>query len=119
MLNSKTPVTDKQLGDYKELTKKFASTWTEVHGLRSVTPYLHIMFKHSYAYLKQYRSLRDWSQEAFEASHKRHKQYYSKTNYGGCVHLKPCAPLVLPLLFCFHVCTQNMLNAQPQRQETK
>ena len=83
LLNSKSAVTHAQLETYQILINELAKIWGERHGLVSVTPYLHIMFKHSYAYLKEYGSLRDWSQEAFEASHKRHKQLYAKTNYGG------------------------------------
>ena len=83
LLNSKTPVTDQQLDTYQAYLMEFGKIWVQKHGLISVTPYLHILFKHSYAYLKEFRSLREWSQEAFEASHKRHKQYYSKTNFGG------------------------------------
>jgi hypothetical protein len=83
LLNSTEKVTDEQLETYQTLITSFSKDWTSQHGLRSVTPYLHIIFKHSYAYLKQYRTLRPWSQEAFEASHKRHKQLYAKTNFGG------------------------------------
>ena len=83
LLNSKQDVTQQQLETYQQVVTKLAAEWTTHHGLKSVTPYLHILFKHSYAYLKEYKSLRMWSQEAFEASHKRHKQYYAKTNFGG------------------------------------
>lgn len=83
LLNSTTDVTDAQLATYQKCVADLADVFVEDRGLVAVTPYLHILFKHSYAYLKEFRSLRQWSQEAFEASHKRHKQYYSKTNYGG------------------------------------
>jgi hypothetical protein len=61
----------------------FGATWVKAFGAQKVTPYVHIMVKHSYAYLKLYGSFRPWSQEGFEASHKRQKRYYMKTNFGG------------------------------------
>ena len=51
--------------------------------LFDVSPYIHILVCHSYAYLKEYGSMRDLSQEEFEAAHKRTKQFYAKTNMGG------------------------------------
>jgi hypothetical protein len=64
----------------------FSATWVKAFGAQKVTPYVHIMVKHSYAYLKEYGSFRPWSQESFEASHKRTKRFYMKTNFGGGKH---------------------------------
>ena len=88
-LNSHTHVTAAQLSRYRENITKFGNLWTQRFGLKKVTPYVHIMVKHSGAYLAAFGSLRNWSQEAFEASHKRHKQLYTKTNFGGGKHGDP------------------------------
>ena len=84
--NSKTRVTDLELSTYKQTLESFGRGWVKLFLQHRVTPYVHIIVKHSYTYLKHYGTLRDWSQEGFEASHKRHKQLYTKTNFGGSKH---------------------------------
>ena len=84
LLNNTDKITETQLEQYKHKIAQFGQTFLDTcGGLKGVTPYVHIMVKHSYSYLKEYGSLRPWSQESFEASHKRHKQLYNKTNFGG------------------------------------
>ena len=84
--NNHGNITNEQKQKFKSDVAAFGWLWETTFGSHLVTPYVHIICKHGGAYLDQFQSFRPYSQEAFEASHKRHKQMYAKTNFGGGKH---------------------------------
>jgi len=81
--NNHGKATAAQIDAYRQHVREFGQIWVDQFTLGGVTPYVHIICKHSGAYLQQLGSFRPWSQESFEAAHKRNKRYYMKTNLGG------------------------------------
>ena len=81
--NNHDKATAAQMDAYRQHVREFGQIWVDQFTLAGVTPYVHIICKHSGAYLQQLGSFRPWSQESFEAAHKRNKRYYMKTNFGG------------------------------------
>jgi hypothetical protein len=73
LLNHQDHVSDIEHSRYVQLAAEFGSTWVLAFGTDKITPYVQIIVKHRAAYLKFLGSLRPWSQEAFEAAHKRNK----------------------------------------------
>ena len=78
----RTPLDDMQLAWYKTAITSFGKYYDLLYSRLAVTPYVHMIYCHSYALLKEHRSLRWAANEGFEAAHKRNKQLYRLTQRG-------------------------------------
>ena len=86
-LNARYGVQGPSTAEVDALNKKvdrYGQVFLALYELKHVTPYVHILMKHSVEHLVRFKELWRYANEGFEAANKRHRFWYARcTQRGG------------------------------------